>query len=140
MGREIYKDADSIMITADCGGSNGNRTRLWKWELQKLSTELNKEIHVCHFPPGTSKWNKIEHKMFSYISMNWRGKPLITREAVVNLIANTSTTKGLKIRAALDQNSYQTGVKVSKQDFNNINIEKNEFHGEWNYVIKPQRV
>ena len=100
MGKEIYKNADSIMVTADCGGSNGNRTRLWKWELQKLATELNKTIYVCHFPPGTSKWNKIEHKMFSYISMNWRAKPLISREVVVNLIANTTTKTGLKIQAA----------------------------------------
>jgi DDE family transposase len=139
MGKEIYEHADSIMITADCGGSNSNRTKLWKWELQKLATELNKEIDVCHFPPGTSKWNKIEHKMFSYISMNWRAKPLISRETVVNLIANTRTKKGLKIQAALDENSYQTGVKVSKQDFSSINIQKDDFHGEWNYTIKPQK-
>lgn len=138
MGKEIYKDADCIMITADCGGSNSNRTRLWKWELQQLATELDKEICVCHFPPGTSKWNKIEHKMFSYISMNWRGKPLISRETVVNLIGNTKTTNGLKIQAALDNNSYKTGVKVSEQDFSSINIHKNDFHGEWNYTINPQ--
>lgn len=139
MGREIYEGAGSIMITADCGGSNSNRARLWKYELQKLATELNKEIYVCHFPPGTSKWNKIEHKMFSYISMNWRGKPLISREVVVNLIANTRTKAGLKIQAALDHNSYQTGIKISKQDFDKINIQKDDFHGEWNYTIKPQK-
>ena len=137
MGKEIYDQADTIMITADCGGSNSNRTRLWKWELQKLATEINKNICVSHFPPGTSKWNKIEHKMFSYISMNWRAKPLISHEAVVNLITNTKTQKGLKIRAALDQNLYETGVKVSEADFDSILIEKNNFHGEWNYTIRP---
>lgn len=137
MGKEIYHAANSIMITADCGGSNSNRTRLWKWELQKLADELNKNIYVCHFPPGTSKWNKIEHKMFSYISMNWRAKPLISVEAVVNLIASTKTQSGLKVQAAIDRNLYETGVKVSKDDFNAINIEKDEFHGEWNYTIKP---
>ena len=138
MGNEIYKDAATIMITADCGGSNSNRTRLWKWELQKLAIELNKTIYVCHFPPGTSKWNKIEHKMFSYISMNWRAKPLISRETVVQLIANTKTKSGLTIQAALDENIYEKGVKVSKEDFNTINIERDTFHGEWNYSIKPQ--
>lgn len=137
MGKELYNDADSIMITADCGGSNSNRTRLWKWELQKLADELNKSISVCHFPPGTSKWNKIEHKMFSYISMNWRAKPLISVETVVNLIANTKTKSGLKIQAAIDRNPYETGIKISKHEFNAINIERYEFHGEWNYIIKP---
>jgi hypothetical protein len=139
MGREFYKNARGLMITADCGGSNSNRARLWKYELQKLATELNKEIYVCHFPPGTSKWNKIEHKMFSYISMNWRAKPLISRETVVNLIANTKTKTGLKIKAVMDHNVYQTGIKISKQDFSSINIQKDDFHGEWNYTIKPQK-
>jgi hypothetical protein len=137
MGKEVYKNAGSIMVTADCGGSNGNRTRLWKWTLQKFATEINKTIHVCHFPPGTSKWNKIEHKMFSYISMNWRAKPLISRETVVNLIANTTTKEGLTIQAALDNNTYQTGIKISKSDFDSINIQNDVFHGEWNYKIKP---
>jgi hypothetical protein len=137
MGKEVYKNAGSIMVTADCGGSNGNRTRLWKWTLQKFATEINKTIHVCHFPPGTSKWNKIEHKMFSYISMNWRAKPLISRETVVNLIANTTTKEGLTIQAALDNNTYQTGIKISKSDFDSINILNDVFHGEWNYKIKP---
>lgn len=137
MGKELYNEANSIMITADCGGSNSNRTRLWKWELQKLADELNKNIYVCHFPPGTSKWNKIEHKMFSYISMNWRAKPLISVETVVNLIANTKTKSGLKIQAAIDRNPYKTGIKISKHEFNTINIERDEFHGEWNYIIKP---
>jgi len=138
MGNEIYKDAETIMITADCGGSNSNKTKLWKWELQKLATELNKAIYVCHFPPGTSKWNKIEHKMFSYISMNWRAKPLISRETVVQLIANTKTKSGLSIQAALDENIYEKGVKVSKEDFDSINIKNDSFHGEWNYTIRPQ--
>lgn len=137
MGKKIYENADSIMVTADCGGSNSNRTRLWKWALQKLAIESNKTIYVCHFPPGTSKWNKIEHKMFSYISMNWRAKPLISTEVVVNLIANTTTKTGLKIQAVLDNNIYQTGIKVSKRDFSSINIQKDDFHGEWNYLIKP---
>jgi hypothetical protein len=137
MGQEVYKNAGSIMVTADCGGSNGNRTRLWKWALQKLATEINKTIYVCHFPPGTSKWNKIEHKMFSYISMNWRAKPLISRETVVNLIANTTTKAGLTIQAALDNNTYQTGIKISKSDFDSINIQNDVFHGEWNYKITP---
>lgn len=140
MGKELYEKADYIMITADCGGSNSNKTRLWKWELQKLANELNKNICVCHFPPGTSKWNKIEHKMFSYISMNWRGRPLISREVVVNLIANTRTEKGLRICSALDENTYKTGVKVSKSDFDSINIKRDAFHGEWNYVIRPQQL
>ena len=138
MGTKIYATADTIMITADCGGSNSNRTKLWKWELQKLADELNKNIYVCHFPPGTSKWNKIEHKMFSYISMNWRAKPLITRETVVNLIANTKTKAGLKIMAALDENIYEKGIKISKRDFDTINLQQDTFHGEWNYTIKPK--
>jgi len=139
MGKEIYKNAEAIMITADCGGSNSNRTKLWKWELQKLANELQKKIHVSHFPPGTSKWNKIEHKMFSYISINWRGKPLISRETVVNLIANTRTDKGLRICAALDENIYKTGVGVSEQELASIDINRDNFHGEWNYTISPQK-
>lgn len=138
MGKALYEKSNSIMITADCGGSNSNRTKLWKWELQKLANELNKNICVCHFPPGTSKWNKIEHKMFSYISMNWRGRPLISRETVVNLIANTRTKNGLRICSALDENIYETGLKISKSDFESINIKRDDFHGEWNYIIKPQ--
>ena len=138
MGNKVYKDAEMIMITADCGGSNSNRTKLWKWELQKLATELNKSIYVCHFPPGTSKWNKIEHKMFSYISMNWRAKPLISRETVVQLIGSTKIKSGLSIQAALDENIYEKGVKVSKENFDSINIENDAFHGEWNYTIRPQ--
>ena len=111
--------------------------RLWKVELQKLATELETEISVCHFPPGTSKWNKIEHKMFSYISKNWRGKPLITRETVVMLIANTTTAKGLEIPAVLDENMYEKGIKVTDEQMAGVNLVQADFHGEWNYTIKP---
>lgn len=137
MGKRDYPKATKLMITADCGGSNGNRVRLWKWELQKLANELDLDIHVCHFPPGTSKWNKIEHKMFSYISQNWRGVPLISQEAVVQLIGNTKTTKGLQIQAQLDYRNYRKGIEVDKEDFEGIAITKNQFHGEWNYTISP---
>lgn len=137
MGKKDYPKATQLMITADCGGSNGYRVRLWKWELQKLANELDLDIHVCHFPPGTSKWNKIEHKMFSYISQNWRGVPLISHEVVVKLIGNTRTTKGLKIEAQLDYRYYEKGKKVDDEDFESIAITKNEFHGEWNYMISP---
>ncbi len=138
MGQPFYEKSDELLITADCGGSNGYRTRLWKRELQKLANELNMIIHVCHFPPGTSKWNKIEHRMFSFISENWRGRPLITKETVVNLISNTKTKKGLEIQSQLDENTYEKGIKVTDEEMNNINIEKDEFHGEWNYKISPQ--
>jgi transposase len=138
MGSPLYPDAKELLITADGGGSNGSRVRLWKLELQKLADELGMAINVCHFPPGTSKWNKIEHKMFSFISQNWRGRPLITREVVVNLISNTRTKKGLEITAKLDINSYKTGIKVSDEELQKIFIEKDDFHGEWNYKIKPK--
>ncbi len=137
MGQELYKGTTRLMITADCGGSNGNRVRLWKAELQKLANEVNMTICVCHFPPGTSKWNKIEHRMFSYISKNWRGKPLLTTETVVNLIANTRTETGLKIRAALDYNDYNKGIKISNEEMEKINLLTDEFHPEWNYQIIP---
>ena len=138
MGSPLYPDVKELLITADGGGSNGSRVRLWKLELQKLADELGMAINVCHFPPGTSKWNKIEHKMFSFISQNWRGHPLITREVVVNLISNTRTKKGLEITAKLDINSYNTGIKVSDKELQKIAIEKDDFHGEWNYKIKPR--
>lgn len=138
MGKTNFPNATELMITADGGGSNGRRVRLWKQELQILANELYIPIRVSHFPPGTSKWNKIEHRMFSYISMNWRGKPLISHEVIVNLIANTTTKTGLKIQASLDRNIYQIGIKVSKEDFEAINIERDNFHGEWNYIIKPK--
>jgi hypothetical protein len=139
MGQKLYSsDVPDIYINADGGGSNGHRVKLWKIELQKLANELNKTIHVSHFPPGTSKWNKIEHKMFSYISKNWRGKTLITREVVVILISNTTTKTGLKIESLLDENTYEKGIKVSDEELNAISITKDKFHGEWNYKISPQ--
>nr|CBX28931.1 hypothetical protein N47_B20770 [uncultured Desulfobacterium sp.] len=138
MGSPLYPNANQLLITADGGGSNGSRIRLWKLELQKLADELGMTINVCHFPPGTSKWNKIEHKMFSFISQNRRGRPLITREVAVNLIGNTRTKKGLEITAKLDTNSYKTGIKVSDEELRKIAIERDGFHGEWNYKIKPR--
>ena len=138
MGKEKYPEASELMITADGGGSNGSRVRLWKLELQKFANEIGFPVRVSHFPPGTSKWNKIEHKMFSYISMNWRGRPLVTHEVIVNLIANTTTNSGLQINAELNRNTYPTGIKVSDLEFESINIKRNEFHGEWNYIISPQ--
>lgn len=136
-GCSIYENSPSLLITADGGGSNGSRVRLWKTELQKLANELNKEIHVCHFPPGTSKWNKIEHKMFCYISGNWRGKPLTSRKVVVNLIGNTTTKKGLKIFAELDEQTYQKGIKISDEELAKVNLIRDDFCGNWNYIIKP---
>jgi len=137
MGKKAYPDARELMITADGGGSNGSRVRLWKLELQKLADELAIPIRVSHFPPGTSKWNKIEHRLFSYISLNWRGKPLVSHEVIVNLIAATTTRKGLKVRAELDQNPYPKGIKVSDEEFASIRLARDNFHGEWNYTIKP---
>lgn len=137
MGKPIYPQAKELLITADCGGSNGYRVRLWKYELQHFANESGLAIHVRHFPPGTSKWNKIEHRLFSYISKNWRGKPLISRETVVNLIANTETNKGLEVRAVLDENEYVTGKDVSEEDIEKLSIRGDEFHPEWNYTISP---
>ncbi len=137
MGSDLYPAARKLVITADGGGSNGSRVRLWKIELQKLATELNIPIHVSHFPPGTSKWNKIEHKLFSFISMNWRGKPLVTHETIVNLIAATTTRKGLKVQAELDSAVYPKGIKITDAELKTIQIERDEFHGEWNYLIRP---
>jgi hypothetical protein len=138
MGVVGYPAATKLMITADGGGSNGSRVRLWKLELQKLSNEIGIPITVCHLPPGTSKWNKIEHRMFSYITMNWRGRPLISHEVIINSIANTKTTTGLKINAELDTNTYPLGVKVSDEQLRQVNIDRADFHGEWNYTISPQ--
>jgi hypothetical protein len=137
MGKERYPNATTLMITADGGGSNGSRLRLWKLELQNLANELGMSIRVSHFPPGTSKWNKIEHRLFSFISMNWRGKPLISHEVIVKLIANTTNKAGLKIHAEIDDGLYPTGIKVSNENFNLINIKREKFHGEWNYMIVP---
>ena len=138
MGKKRYPKAKKIHITADSGGSNSSRSRLWKYELQKLSNKYKLAIHVSHFPPGTSKWNNIEHKMFSYISINWRGQPLTDYNVVVNLIGNTKTKTGLEIIAELDKNNYQKGLKISDDEFKKIKLFKCKFHGEWNYIIKPQ--
>jgi transposase len=137
MGSRTYPEARRLLITADSGGSNGYRVRLWKTELQRFATEQNLEVSVSHFPPGTSKWNKIEHRMFSHISMNWRGKPLISHEVIVNLIANTTTAKGLEIRAELDTGSYPKGIKISDAELGAVNLVVDEFHGDWNYTIRP---
>ena len=137
MGKPLYPDVKELLITADGGGSNGSRVRLWKLELQQLSNELGIPIRVSHFPPGTSKWNKIEHQLFSHISMNWRGQPLVSHEVIVNLIASTTTRKGLKVRAELDSNLYPKGIKVTDEEFASIRISRDEFHGEWNYSIMP---
>ncbi len=139
MGKNDYPKAIKLMITAGCGGSNGYRVKLWKWELQQLANELNMDIQVCHFPPGTSKWNKIEHKMFSYITKNLRGTPLISREAIVQLIGNTKTSNGLKIQAQLDYREYEKDREIDEEDFKSIGILRAEFHGEWNYTISPMR-
>jgi len=137
MGVQRYPNVKKLLIFADAGGSNGYRTRLWKMEIQKLSNKENLEITVCHFPPGTSKWNKIEHRLFSFISMNWRGKPLLSYQVVINLIASTKTKKGLSVKARLDKKIYKKGIKITNSDFKKINLTKHSFHGEWNYTIKP---
>jgi hypothetical protein len=137
VGKDVYPDAEEIMITADSGGSNGYRVRLWKVELQHLANEIQKRITVLHFPPGTSKWNKIEHRLFSFISKNWRGKPLISLAVIVNLIGST-TAKGLKVDCVIDNNVYEGGREVSDDEFKAINIRQHTFHGEWNYAIAPQ--
>jgi len=139
MGCKSYPEAKKLMITADCGGSNGYRVRLWKIELQKLADETGIEISVCHFPPGTSKWNKIEHRLFSYISMNWRGKPLTSYEVIVNLIAATTTKKGLKVNCMLDKNEYPKGIKIKEEEVEELRIIRDGFHGEWNYTFKPKK-
>ena len=139
LGKQRYPDADTLTITADCGGSNSNRTRLWKAELQKLANETGLAITICHFPPGTSKWNAIEHRLFSFIATNWRGKPLESLEVIINLIANTRTRAGLRIRAELDSGKYPTGIKVPDALINALNLKHAEFHGDWNYAILPQR-
>jgi transposase len=137
LGRRRHPQARRLLITADSGGSNSSRNRLWKAELQALSNENGLEIEVCHFPPGTSKWNKIEHRLFCHVTRNWRGQPLETYEIVVNLIGSTTTESGLKVHAKLDANKYQKGQKVSNEDFTAINLTASRFHGEWNYVIRP---
>lgn len=138
-GRKLYANTQKLTITADGGGSNGYRLRLWKLELQKLADETGLEIAVCHFPPGTSKWNKVEHRLFSFISSNWRGEPLRDYETIVSLISRTTTAKGLKVRCRLDRRRYAIGTKVSSADMATLNILRSEFHGEWNYTIRPTR-
>jgi transposase len=137
MGRAAYPRAGRLLITADGGGSNGSRVRLWKAELQRLADETGLAITVCHLPPGTSKWNKIEHRLFSFISQNWRGKPLVSHEVIINLIAATTTRTGLSVQCQLDTNTYPLGVKVSDDTMAAINLQRDEFHGEWNYTIQP---
>lgn len=139
MGSARYRGARKLLITADGGGSNGSRCRLWKIALQDLAAQLGMAIHVCHFPPGTSKWNKIEHRMFCHITQNWRGKPLISHDVIVNLIANTATKAGLKIRAALDRSLYPTGVEIAAEELAAVNLKRAAFHGDWNYAISPTR-
>jgi len=138
MGQERYPDAQKLMITADGGGSNGRRNKLWKTCLQEFANETGIEIHVSHFPPGTSKWNKIEHRLFSQISKNWRGRPLETIEIIVSLIASTTTKTGLKVQCVVDGNQYDKGIKVSDEELEALNLIPNEWHGEWNYIIAPQ--
>lgn len=136
MGKQLYPQAGKLLICADAGGSNSYRTRLWKVELQRLADETALEVTVCHLPHVTSKWNKIEHRLFSHISMNWRGRPLTSHEVVVNLIASTKTNKGLKVKAKLDARLYPDKIKVSDEALKNVNLKKHQFHGEWNYTIK----
>ena len=137
MGATAYTEARKLPITADSGGSNGARVRLWKLELQKLADETGLEISVCHLPPGTSQWNKIEHRLFSFSSQNWRGKPLVSHQVIVNPIAATTTKTGLRVRAEIDPGKYPKGVKVSDKEVAAIQLERDEFHGEWNYTIIP---
>jgi hypothetical protein len=138
MGKETYPDATKLLITADGGGSNGSRVRLWKTELQRFADETGLEISVCHFPPGTSKWNKIEHRMFSYISQNWRGRPLVSIETIVNLIGATKTKKGLVIKTSVDTNQYAKGTKITDDEIQALALERDAFHGEWNYTLHPR--
>jgi hypothetical protein len=136
-GRSLYARAQGLLITADGGGSNGARLRLWKLELQKFANETGLSISVCHFPPGTSKWNKVEHRLFSFISSNWRGEPLRDYETIVNLISRTTTAKGLQVTCRLDRRKYPTGRKVTDEEIKRVNLKQNKFHGEWNYTILP---
>lgn len=137
MGRPAYRQATSLLITADAGGSNGPQPRLWKWELQRFANRTGLAITVCHFPPGTSKWNKIEHRLFSYIAMNWRGKPLVSPATIVSLIGTTTTECGLRVRSEVDHRVYPKGVAVTDEQMATINLERHPFHGEWNYTIRP---
>ncbi len=139
MGRTVYPKAKELLITADSGGSTGARVRLWKWELQKFADATGRSITVCHLPPGTSKWNKIEHRLFSYISMNWRGRPLVSLATIVSLIASTRTKAGLRVRCELDKGHYPTGIKIPAEQMAKINLDRHDFHGDWNYTIRPTK-
>lgn len=139
MGKARYPKTKELLICADSGGSNGYRSHLWKLELQKLADQEKLKISVCHFPPGTSKWNKVEHKLFSFITMNWRGKPLVSYRTIVKLIAATTSTTGLTVKVRLDKKQYQKGLKVSAEILDRLSIQKHDFHGEWNYTITPRR-
>lgn len=137
MGQRRFPKATELLITADGGGSNSHRSRLWKVCLQELANELDMKLHICHFPPGTSKWNKIEHRLFSFITQNWRGKPLVSVQTIVNLIASTRTRKGLIVKAAIDDNHYETNIKVTDEELARVKLKCNKFHGDWNYTISP---
>jgi len=138
LGRKSYPKAKRLLVCADAGGSNGNRLRSWKLHLQKLTDQLTIPITVCHYPPGTSKWNKVEHRLFSFVSMNWRGRPLVSYEAVVNLIGSTTTHTGLKVKATLDKKSYETGQKVTDEEMKELRLKRHAFHGDWNYTLQPR--
>jgi Rhodopirellula transposase DDE domain len=140
LGRARYRAATTLTITADCGGANSNRVRLWKTECQRLADSTGLQIQVCHFPPGTSKWNKVEHRLFSFMSLNWRGKPLISHEVIINLIAATTTSTGLKVYAQLDKRPYPTKIEVTDQQLAAVNITRHPFHGDWNYFISPSLI
>jgi hypothetical protein len=139
MGSRVYPEARELLVTADSGGSNGSRVRLWKLAVQELADATGLRIKVCHFPPGTSKWNKIEHRMFCHITENWRGRPLLSREVIVNLIGSTRTEAGLRIEAALDTNIYPKGIEVSDEEMAGVRIKRDKFHGDWNYTISPRK-
>jgi Rhodopirellula transposase DDE domain len=139
MGKPVYRKAKELLIMADSGGSNGVHSRLWKVSVQKLADELGLSVTVCHFPPGTSKWNKIEHRMFCYITQNWRGRPLVSQAVIVNLIGGTKAESGLRIEAELDPSPYKKGIKVTDEELASVNIHKDSFHGEWNYTIRPSK-
>ena len=139
-GKELYPNAEEIMLTADSGGSNGYRVRLWKTELQRLANEIRKKITVLHFPPGTSKWNKIEHKLFSFISKNWRGRPLVSLAVIISLIGSTKTERGLKVDCVIDENEYKRGIEVTDEEFKAVDIRQHKFRGEWNYTIMPHKI
>jgi hypothetical protein len=138
MGRRAYPEARNLLITADSGSSNGSRVRLWKWRLQELADKTRLRVSVCHLPPGASKWNKIEHQMFCHIAENWRGRPLVSQAVIVNLIGHTTTRQGLRVRAALDQSTYEKGIKISDEQMESIRMVRDEFHGDWNYQIEPR--